>query len=389
MNPLRTSGACAIAVALAVPALAAAAPISTVIRVEGSTANILSERSVVVDDAVGATVLVSDTTDADTITVPAASATAQLAKATNDAGIPFGFQIFNFGGPSSFTTRIGPDSSPPALDPAFRLKVNNVSASVGADSVTLKAGDVVTWAFLPFAESSARELDLTVPGDKFPQGQTFTVGVRSYDDAGVGIPAAGATIRYGDQTATADTSGKVTLLATGVGVKQVSATRPGEVRSQVRAVCSFTDDPTVCSLPAIPAPIERPGTFDTVAPGSAIASPISGRRYRFLRALRGSAGPDRSDISAVEVAVARRVGTQCSFMGPKGGFTPPRSCVNRLSIRAKSSGSRWFLQLPKALPGGKYRAWSRAVDGAGNRESVGISTVNAISFTILPKGSSR
>ena len=389
MNPLRTSGACAIAAALALPALAAGAPISTVIRVEGSAANILSERSVIVDDAMGATVVVNDTTDADTITVPAASATAQLAKATKDAGIPFGFQIFNFGGPSSFTTRVGPDSSPPSLDPAFRLKVNNVTASVGADSVTLKAGDVVTWAFLPFAQSSARELDLAVPGDKFPQGQTFTVTVRSFDDAGAVIPAAGAMIRYGDQTATTDTSGKVTLLATGVGVKQVSATRPGEVRSQARAICSFTDDPTVCDLPAIPAPVAPPGTFDTVAPGSVIASPVSGQRYRALRTLRGSAGPDRSDISAVEVAVARRVGTLCRFMGPKGGFAAARSCVNRRFIPARSSGGRWLLQLPVALPAGKYRAWSRAVDGAGNRESVGISTVNAISFTILPKRSSQ
>jgi hypothetical protein len=390
MKLVRISGA-AIAAALAVPALAAAAPISTVLRVEGGSANILSERSVIVDDAVGATVVVNDTTDADTITVPAASATAQLATATKAAGLSLGFSIFTFppSPPSSFITRIGAEASPPTFDPAFRVKVNNVAASVGADAITLKAGDVVTWAFLPFAQSSARELDLTVPGDKFSQGQTFTVSVRSFDDAGAGIAAAGATIRYGDQTLIADTSGRVTLLATGVGVKQVSATRSGEVRSQVRNVCSFTDDPTVCDLPAIPAPIVRPGTFDTVAPGSVIASPISGRRYATLRSLRGSAGPDRSDIANVEVAVARRVGTQCRFVGPKGGFTAARSCTNRLFIPAKSSGGRWFLQLAKPLPAGKYRAWSRAVDGAGNRESVGITTVNAISFTVLPRRSSR
>jgi hypothetical protein len=390
MRTVRLSGA-AIAAALAVPALAAAAPISTVIRVEGASANILSERSVVVDDAAGATVVVSDTTDADTITVPAASATAQLAAATKAAGLPLGFSIFTFppSPPSSFITRIGAEASPPTLDPAFRVKVNNVTAAVGADAITLRAGDVVTWAFLPFAQSSARELDLAVPGDKFPQGQTFTVSVRSFDDAGTGIPAAGATVRYGDQTATADTGGRVTLLATGVGVKQVSATRPGEVRSQVRNVCSFTDDPTVCDLPAVPAPAVRPGAFDTVAPGSVITSPVSGRRYTGIRSLRGTAGPDRSDIAAVEVSVARRVGTQCRFVGPKGGFTAARSCVTRLFIPARSSGGRWFLPLSKALPSGKYRAWSRALDGAGNRESVGITTINAISFTVLPGRSSR
>jgi len=116
MKLVRISGA-AIAAAFAVPALSAAAPISTVIRVEGGSANILSERSVIVDDAAGATVVVNDTTDADTMTVPAASATAQLATATTAAGLALGFSIFTFppSPPSSFITRIGAEASPPRL----------------------------------------------------------------------------------------------------------------------------------------------------------------------------------------------------------------------------------------------------------------------------------
>ena len=92
------------------------------------------------DDIAGATVVVNDSTDADTITVPATSATAQLATATKTAGIPLGFSIFTFppSPPSSFITRIGGETSPPTLDPAFLVKVNNVTASVGADAHILR-----------------------------------------------------------------------------------------------------------------------------------------------------------------------------------------------------------------------------------------------------------
>jgi hypothetical protein len=386
MTPLRLGGACAVALAIAVPT-AVAAPIATTVRIQGGSENLLPETPITVDDSAGATVVVADTTDADTITVPAASATAQLASATGPFGLALGFDIFNFGVPTSFVTRIGGDLMPPSFSPSWRLKVNNALTATGSDGVTLAAGDRVSWSFV--ADFEARELDLAVSRDKLTQGQTFDVTVRSFDNSGAGVPAAGATVVYGDQSAVADAGGNATLVATGSGVKLVSATRAGEVRSQARAVCAYADDPTACDLPPAPVTPPPPGLLDTVAPGSEVLFPISGRRYRAVRALRGSAGPDRSDIARVNVAIARRVGTLCRFMGPRGGFAAPRSCAERRFLPARSSGGRWLFALPTKLPAGKYRAWSRAVDGAGNAETTGVNAVNAISFTVLPRRAAR
>ena len=389
MKIRRTAAVCAIAAGLAATPFALAAPIVTTIRVEGGAANVLPETSITVDDAPASTVVVRDTTDPDTITVAAASATAQLAAATSAFGLPLGFDIFNFGSPSSFVTRIGTDTMPVSFSPSWRLKVNGSASNTGADTTILKGGDVATWAFV--SDFAARELDLSVSGDKIVQGQPFTVTVRSLDNAGVAVPAAGAVIAYGDQVAAADALGKASLPATGLGVKLVSATRIGEVRSQSRAVCSYNADPAVCNLPPIlPTTTAKPSAeVDTVAPGSQLAFPVSGHRYRVVRSLRGSAGPDRSDIATVDVAIARRVGTQCRFMGPKGGFSEPRPCIERRLIPTRLSGSQWVFPIPVKLLPGKYRAWSRATDGAGNREERGIAPINSISFIVLSKGAVR
>ena len=388
MKTHRMAAVCVIAAGLTATPLTLAAPISTTLRVEGGAANVLQETPVTVDDTPTATVVVDDTTDADAITVAAASATAQLSIATTAFGLPLGFDIFNFGGPSSFVTRIGTDTMPVSFSPSWRLKVNGRASDTGADATILKAGDLATWAFV--SDFTARDLDLAVSADKVAQGTLFTITVRSFDNAGIAVPAAGAVITYGDQIATADALGKATLPATGIGVRPVSATRIGEVRSQSRAVCSFGTDPAVCSLPPLPPTPPAPAPLaDTVPPGSVITFPVSGQRYRVVGALHGSAGPDRSDIAKVDVAIARRVGTLCRFMGPRGGFSEPRSCSQRQFIPARLSGSRWLMPVPRRLSAGKYRAWSRASDGAGNNETRGITPINSISFTVLSKGSGR
>ncbi len=388
MKTHRIAVVCAFAATLATTPSALSAPIATTIRVEGGTTNVLPETPITVDDDPAATVAIADSTDADTVTVAAASATAQLANATGTFGLPLGFDIFNFGVPSSFVTRIGTDTMPVSFSPSWRLKVNGSASATGSDTTVLKAGDVATWAFV--SDFNARELNLVVSSDKVAQGRSFDVTVTSVDNAGVAVAAAGAVVTYGDQVVTVDALGKASLPATGLGVKPVSATRTGDVRSQARAVCSYGADPAVCNLPpAPPTPVVTPGTADTVAPGSAISFPASGRRYQVVRALRGSAGPDRSDIATVDVAIARRVGTLCRFMGPRGGFGEPTSCAQRRLIPARLSGSRWVLPLRAKLLPGTYRAWSRAADGAGNREVRGVVPFNAISFTVTAKAGPR
>ncbi len=388
------------------PALAYAAPVQTTLRVEGGSSTIIPQTAVTVDDTAGATVTVRDTADGDTITVPTNSATAQVGQAITHFGLPYEFQVFNFGGPSSFVTRIGQDAMPASYSPSWRLTVNHRSAQVGQDAVILKPNDSVVWAFT--SDFNARELDIEVSGDRFAQGTPFTVAVHSHDPNAaptVGpAPAAGAVVTYGGQQATAGADGRVTFRAVGSGVQPVVANRTGEVRSPARAVCSYTDDPTVCDLPAAqkpsaptspstpPAPAPAPPTgilADTVAPGSQITSQISGRRYTRVIAIVGRTGADRSDISRVEVAVARRVGTQCRYMGPRGAFGAVRACRTPRFVTARSSGDRWILPTRRPLTPGKYLVLSRATDGAGNRETRTMNTINTISFNVVRRTVTR
>lgn len=390
MRSRRIAGAAA-ALACA-PTLALAAPVPTTLRVEGASANVIPETPVTVDDAAGATVTVRDTGDADTITVAADSATAQTGQAVQRFGLPFEFQVFNFGGPSSFVTRIGQDTMPSSFSPSWRVTVNGRRASVGSDAIRLKAGDRVVWAFTD--DFAARELELTLSGDRFTQGSAFTATVTSVDtgptSTAAPAPAAGAVVTYGGQQASADAQGHVTFRAVGQGTQPVLATRAGEVRSPARNVCSYTDDPTVCSLPAtskattpVTTPVSAPS--DTVAPGSEITSLVSGRRYTRVVAIAGRTGADRSDIAMVDVAVARRAGTLCRYMGPRGAFGAPRTCRGPRFVRAKASGNRWILPLRPPLAPGKYLVLSRATDGAGNRETTTMNTLNTISFVVAPR----
>src|SRR5690606_19790974 len=151
--------------------------------------------------------------------------------------------------------------------------------------------------------------------------------------------------------ATTDGAGRATLVAQGEGTRAVTATRAGDIRSAARPVCSFTSDPAVCNMPA-DAPAAGGaatggggGPGDRVAPGSRITAPRIGRRHRTVRVIRGVAGPDRSDIARVDVALARRVGTQCRFRARSGGLTRPRPCSRPLFVRARSTGGYWALGL--------------------------------------------
>jgi hypothetical protein len=91
-------------------------------------------------------------------------------------------------------------------------------------------------------------------------------------------------------------------------------------------------------------------------------------------------------VARVEVAVARRVGTQCRFRAGSGGLTRPRPCSQRLFLRARSAGGNWVLGLGRGLAPGLWRVWSRATDGAGNTERLGLARVNTGQFRVTGAG---
>lgn len=268
-TPLRLTlaGACLAGLVAAPPLLG----VDTTIRIEGATATVLPETPVAVDPA---PFTIADSFDSDRVTLPGDRATAQLAKATSAAGVPLGLQVFSFG---TLVDRVGPDDSPPEGSPFWRLKVNDRASMVGGDEVVLAASDRATWAFV--SDFQAPELDLRVSRTTAPAGTDFTVRVLGYDNDGTATPASGASVRYGASTATAGADGVATLRATGEGSAPVSATRAGAVRSEVRQVCSFTVDPSVCGIDPS-APVCRPAPASPAPSGRTRPVPPSAAHLR-------------------------------------------------------------------------------------------------------------
>ncbi len=372
-TPLRVTLAAACAAGLV--AAPAATGIDTVVRVEGSSATLVPESAIPIEGTGTATVFDRNFAPAD---VSRGSAFWQLYRATSSTGLGLGFEYF-----PAFSAiqvqRIGSDEN--AGTAGWQYRVNRVAPQVGNQE--LAQGDRVLWYF--GASDGARELEIAPSADRVPTGRPFTVTVTSYGADGSPAPGAGAQVRYGAATATADAAGRATFVGQGAGVAAVQATRAGDIRSASRAVCAFGDDPTVCNLP--PAPAGAPAgpagaSEDSVAPGSRVTFPRLGARTARVRAVRGTAGPDRSDVARVEVALAKRVGTQCRFRARSGGMTKPRPCRDALFVRARSVGGNWLLPVGRGLAPGTWRVWSRATDGAGNRESLGMARINTGSFTV-------
>ncbi len=373
---MRTSLRAALVAACAagLAAAPAATALDTVIRVEGGAANLIPESAIPIEGSGTATVFDTAFTP---VNVSRASAFWQLYRATSSTGLGLGFEFFPAFS-AVLVQRIGPDANSGAV--GWQYRVGHVAPPVGADQRPLAQDESVLWYY--GASDGARELDVAPSSDRVAAGAGFGVAVTSYAADGTAQPGAGATVTYGGATAVADAAGRASFVAQAAGTRAVSATRAGDIRSAARQVCSFAGDPAVCNLPAAAAPAAGGLGGDTVAPGSRITHPRIGGRSPRVLAVRGVAGPDRSDVARVEVAVARRVGTQCRFRARSGGLTAPRACSRPLYLTARSSGGNWTLALGKGLAPGLWRAWSRAVNGAGNRESVGIARVNGGQFLV-------
>ena len=370
------AAACAAGLASAPSAVA----LDTVIRVEGASANLIPESAIPIEGS--GTAQVFDDAFAP-VDVSRASAFWQLFRATASTGLGLGFTYFpSFN--SVLVQRIGSDAN--AGGAGWQYRVDHVAPPVGASDTTLAQGDRVLWYY--GGADGARELDVAPSSDRVSTGAPFTVAVTSYGQDGAAAPGAGASVRYGSAVATADAAGTATFVAQAPGTQAVTASRAGDIRSPARAVCSFAGDPTVCNLPPAPAAAAAGAGAGAaaVAPGSRISFPRLGGVVVSARAIRGTAGPDRSDVARVEVALARRVGTLCRFRSRSGGLSAPRACRQRSYLPARSAGGSWALGLGRGLAPGLWRVWSRATDGAGNVEGVGLARVNTGQFRVAPGG---
>jgi hypothetical protein len=128
---------------------------------------------------------------------------------------------------------------------------------------------------------------------------------------------------------------------------------------------------------------------DKKAPSTTISRKTSkASRSRIL--LRGTAADTapkglRARVAKVRVAIARRTGKLCRFLSADGTFGKKVSC-HRTSYAvaqvAKPAGRvSWRYLLGEKLPRGRYLAWSRGIDAAGNVERKAHAR-NLLRFTI-------
>ena len=193
----------------------------------------------------------------------------------------------------------------------------------------------------------------------WPPAARFTVAVTSYAADGAAQPGAGAAVTLRRRRAPRPTPpGRRPSSPRARARRPCSATRAGDIRSAARPVCSFARRPDGLQPAAAAAAGSRAGRGGSgarrpVAPGSRIPTRASAPATATVRAIRGVAGPDRSDVAAVEVALARRVGTQCRFRTRSGGLTaPPAVLAPALPDGALAWAATGSLGLGKGLAPG-------------------------------------
>jgi hypothetical protein len=383
-----------VSVALMLAALAAAAapalasPVKATIRVEGISATVIPTTTLTTD----ARPVVSDDGKSHPLTVP--SALTLTADAVDARGITLKCtwsdtynDCFVNGFPTLFDAT--------ATD-YWRLVVNGKDASAGFAGTPVHEGDRVDVIATDYTLPEPPLLTVAPAAAAVRAGTTFAVKVTSVDTSGSGTtgPAAGAVVSYGALQATAGADGTVSFMGTGEGYSSISATLAGATSSQLVSVCSYNADPTICSLPApaVPTPpaaavstttpISTASTAaaDRIAPSTHFTAPLAFRRLKQVKRLVGVTAPDRSDIESVTYALAKRVGTLCSFRRANGTLAPAGSCAKAIWLPA-TGRAFWHVTLSKPLAAGRWRAFSRATDGAGNVEAPFEAQT---SFTVAP-----
>ena len=402
MNVRPRSAAVMVALLLAalaaVAAPASASPVKATIRVEGLTETVIPTTTLATD----ARPIVSVDGVAHNLTVP--SALTLAADAAEAAGLsvtcswsdPFN-DCFVSGFPTPF---------PPLSTDYWRLVLNGRDSGAGFAGTAVHDGDHVDVIATDFTAASEPPLLVVSPSAAtVPDGTSFTVKVSSLDTTGAASPspAVGALVSYGNLQGLADADGNVTFMGTGSGFSSVSATLSGATPSQVVSVCAYGPDPTVCQLPApatpaapaaastttgtsagtsttTPVSTASAASADRIAPSSHFTAPLAFSKLKLVKRLVGVVAPDRSDIASVSYALARRVGTLCSFRKANGTLATATSCSKPIWLPA-TGRAFWHVTLSKPLAAGRWRAFSRATDGAGNVESPFESQT---SFTVAP-----
>jgi hypothetical protein len=372
---------------LALPAFAAAAPVTVNLRIEGKTRT-LYEAPVTTD--VGP-VDVGDGTgphDCDGTTTPGVTAAAPTrgnAFITAARG-PGGF---GFTGTYTFDlqfSEIAGDNT--AFDPnTFEFLAeykNGLFANFGSCGDQIASGDDVLYAYATGAEQL---LKLSGPARVTP-GATATLTVT---DAATGLPVAGADV--GGLTTGAGGTVQSTIGTS--GPHPFKATKAGAIRSNRVDVCATDGSDGACGTALPPALCATTGSDGFCGspdrlPSSATLTGIKEgqtfARGKGPRRLRATIGDEPSGIHAIKLRLTRNDRGRCTyFSGSSERFRTPRQA------KCGAENGFWFdigtnpdvdYLLPRALPRGHYVLDVNVIDKAFNRDDARRRGSNRIVFDV-------
>ncbi|HVA19085.1 MAG TPA: DUF4430 domain-containing protein [Solirubrobacteraceae bacterium] len=270
--------------------------------------------------------------------------------------------------------------------------VNNKEAEVGACEAELNSGDQVL--FFPACYGSGCPTSPTPLGIEAPAtanaGEAVTVTVKQYKSTGEASPAVGASVSGGGTSATTDSQGHATLKFSGDDTYTLrvagSTEGPPAVRTET-AICVHEGNDGTCgtTLPSV-TPVQAPasslvqpkpytGPYALVAN---VTAPIDGHAYSRKHAPRLLDGKviAHSAVTSISLRLRRTWRGRCwSYSGAKGRLVKVR-CRRGGFFTIDATGSTFSYLLSSKLPPGRYVLDIKATDAAGNR-------------TALDRGSSR
>jgi hypothetical protein len=127
------------------------------------------------------------------------------------------------------------------------------------------------------------------------------------------------------------------------------------------------------AIPATPTPVATAAATptpppaactDRTAPAAFFTSVRSKKRKLQLRGRASDAGCGGA-VARVEVAISRKAGSKCRFLGANGKLTSARRCTQPVFLKATGTTS-WSLATKRPLARGAYTVQVRARDRAGN-----------------------
>jgi hypothetical protein len=354
----RLAGLALAVLALLVPAsVAAAAPVTVNLRVEGSAATLFE--GPVTTDAKPALATASSGGPhpcdvGENLTPPTATRAGNPTTALADSGVSWD-ATFDPNFADFLISRVGTDVAGTAF---WGVAVNGQFPPLGGCQVPLNAGDDVLWVFDGFGKALLRLAGPTTA----TAGVPFLVTVR---DQSTGAPVAGATVAG----ATTDAAGNASVTLTQPGSQRLKATAPAAVRSNALVVAvagaGQAAGQVVAGITA--------GVVDRTAPRSRTFTPLNGHTYRRARfsprTIRVRAGDSGSGIRNVKLRLTRRVGNRCSsYSGRRERFVGAK-CGSGFFFTVSESAAVDYL-LPEKLPRGHYVLDVVAIDKALNRDGV-------------------